>query len=139
MPSYRLTEKMKNFCREYVGNGGKAGEAYMAAYDSQSPVSANVESTKLLRREDIQGYIADLRKPLEIVAITTALTEREQKRQVLWDIINNAESNADKCRAMDILNKMDNEYININRNIEDNSALISDLDDEVLRKLSGVC
>ena len=139
MPNYRLTEKMKNFCREYVGNGGKPRDAYMAAYDSQSTISANVEATKLLQREAIQGYIADLRKPLEVVAITTAISERDRKRQVLWDIINNADSNADKCRAMDILNKMDSEYININRNIEDNSALISDLDDEVLRKLSGVC
>lgn len=129
---------MKNFCREYVGNGGKAGEAYMAAYDSNSPVSANVESTKLLKREDVQNYLAELRKPMEVAAITTALTEREQKRQVLWDIINTAESNADKCRAMDILNKMDNEYININRNIEENSTIIADLDDETLRKLTGI-
>lgn len=138
MPS-RLTEKMKAFCREYVGNGGKGMEAYMAAYDSQSTISANVEAVKLLQREDVQGYMAELRKPLEVVAITTALSERDKKRQVLWDIINNAESNADRCRAIDILNKMDSEYININRNIEDNSALIADLDDDVLRKLSGVC
>lgn len=138
MPS-RLTEKMKAFCREYVSNGGKGMEAYMAAYDSQSTISANVEAVKLLQREDVQGYMAELRKPLEVVAITTALSERDKKRQVLWDIINNAESNADRCRAIDILNKMDSEYININRNIEDNSALIADLDDDVLRKLSGVC
>lgn len=139
MPKYRLTEKMKAFCREYVGNGGNGTDAYMAAYDSQSPVSANVESVKLLQREDVREYMAELRKPLEVVAITTALSERDKKRQVLWDIINNAESNADRCRAIDILNKMDSEYININRNIEDNSALIADLDDDVLRKLSGVC
>ena len=138
MPTYRLTEKMKGFCREYLSNGGNGTEAYMAAYDSQSVNSAKMEAVKLLRREDIQSYMAELCRPLETAAITTALSERDKKRQVLWDIINSAESNADRCRAIDILNKMDSEYININRNIEDNSGMIADLDDDVLRKLAEI-
>ena len=132
----KLTEKMKIFCREYISNGGRAADAYRAAYNSHSPISANVESTKLLKREDIQGYLRDLTRPIECIAITNAISEREKKRAVLWEIIENGDNN-DKCRAMDILNKMDQEYVNINRNIESSAGEVVNLDTETLRQLTG--
>ena len=133
----KLTEKMKAFCREYIANGGNGVQAYLAAYDSDSKVSANVESTKLLKRPAIQEYLTELRRPLEDNAIQMAMSEREKKRQVLWDIINKSDNDGDRCRALDILNKMDNEYININRNIEDSPAEIINLDTDSLRKFIG--
>ena len=126
-----LTEKMKSFCREYFSNGGNGTQAYLTAYDGNSEQAASLESSKLLSRSDIQEYLATLNKPLE----TKAISEREKKRAVLWDIINNGDYQ-DKCRAMDILNKMDAEYVNINRNIVDKPADIVQLDTAVLRRLS---
>ena len=126
-----LTEKMKSFCREYFSNGGNGTQAYLTTYDSTSDTSAAVESSRLLARTDIQEYLQSLNKPLE----TKAISEREKKRAVLWDIINNGDYQ-DKCRAMDILNKMDAEYVNINRNIVDKPADIVQLDTDVLRRLS---
>ena len=90
---------------------------------------------KLLDREDIQTRIKDLRKPLELQAKTQALTEREKKRAVLWEIINTGDNN-DKCRAMDILNKMDAEYVNVNVNKNDPSTDLTKLDTSVLKTLS---
>ena len=127
-----LTEKMKNFCREYFTNGGNGTQAYLIAYDGNSETAASIESSKLLSRDDIQEYLATLNKPLE----RKAISERERKRQVLWNIIENGDNN-DKCRALDILNKMDAEYININRNIEDKPTEIINLDADTLRLLSG--
>ena len=126
-----LTEKQKNFCREYVNNNGKGIEAYLFAYDSSSKSAAAIESSKLLRRDDITEYIATLNKPLE----NRIQNEREKKRQWLWDMIENPNvGESDRLRAMDILNKMDSEYINITRN-EDVKTDISKLDIDTLNKL----
>lgn len=129
----RLTEKQKAFCREYVRNAGNGTQAYLVAYDSKSESAASIESSKLLRRDDITEYIATLNKPIE----NRIQNEREKKRQFLWDMIENpAISDGDRLRAMDILNKMDAEYININRNIEDKPADIINLDTETLQRLA---
>ena len=128
----RLTEKQKAFCREYVSNGGNGTQAYLTAYNSNSETSASIESARLLRRDDITEYIATLNKPLE----NRIQNEREKKRTWLWNMIEDVSiSESDRLRAMDILNKMDNEYININRNIEDKPADIINLDTKTLEKL----
>lgn len=130
-----LTEKMKLFCREYVANKGNGTQAYLLAYDSNSETAASIESSKLLRRDDITEYIASLNKPME----NRIQNEREKKRQIIWDEIEFARNNHDHAaiaRYMDILNKMDAEYININRNIDTTDKAIDNLDVETLRKLS---
>ena len=125
-----LTEKMKRFCREYYNNGGNGTEAYLVAYNTESRTTASRESSLLLKREDVNQYI----KTLNIPAETKAFTEREKKRKVLWDIIERGDF-ADKCRAMDILNKMDQEYVNINRNITEEDTPVADLDTAALLRL----
>lgn len=128
----RITEKQKAFCREYVRNGGNGTQAYLTAYDTESETTASIESSKLLRLDHITEYIATLNKPMENVI----QNEREKKRTWLWNMIDNPSvSESDRLRAMDILNKMDNEYININRNIDDKPAEIINLDTKTLEKL----
>lgn len=128
-----LTEKQKAFCREYFSNNGNGTQAYLAAYDSNSEPSAAVESARLLARDDIQEYLHALNEPLE----RKAQSEREKKRQWLWHMVETAESDSDRLRAMDILNKMDSEYININRNIQDDQTAISNLDTNTLRLIAN--
>ena len=113
-----LTEKMKVFAREYYNNGGNGTEAYLVAYDTDSRTTAQRESSLLLRRSDINEYIKALNIPNE----NKAISERERKRAVLWNIIETGDNN-DKCRALDILNRMDSEYINITKNIEEEKPL----------------
>lgn len=130
-----LTEKQKSFCREYFSNGGNGTRAYLFAYDSQSEAAASIESSKLLKRDEIVEYLATLNKPME----TKAINEREKKRAICWERIEYCTSigdDAGAARWMDILNKMDLEYININRNIEDKAADIKALDTSVLEKLA---
>lgn len=128
-----LTEKQKAFCREYFSNSGNGTQAYLTAYDSNSEPSAAVESARLLARDDIQEYLHALNAPLE----RKAQSEREKKRSWLWYMIDTAESDSDRLRAMDILNKMDSEYININRNIQDDQTAISNLDTNTLRLIAN--
>lgn len=128
-----LTEKMKRFCREYYSNGGNATEAYLAAYNTTNENVARTEGYMLLRRADINEYIKELNLPNE----NKAISEREKKREILWSFINDtSKSDNDRLKAMDLLNKMDSEYVNINRNIEENKTNISNLDNDILFRLA---
>lgn len=123
-----LTPKQERFCQCIVsGMSGK--DAYLTAYENNSNNNtAYKEAMKLLAREDVQNKIKELRRPLELQAQTKALTERDQIKEKLWSMINNSATNdSDKLRAMDILNKMNAEYINIQR-IEKEETPISELD-----------
>ena len=133
-----LTPKQMKFCQG-IASGLSQKDAYISAYDTdEKSATAYVESSKLMLREDIREYIKTLQKPIEECAKVTAISEREKKRAVLWSIINDPiSSNADKCRALDILNKMDTEYMNINKNITDTESSIDALDVETLKKLAG--
>lgn len=124
-----LTPKMEKFCQCIVsGMSGK--DAYITSYENNSNANtAYKEAMKLLDRNDIQARIKELRKPLELQAKTQALTEREKIKNKLWEIINNSDTNdSDRLRAMDILNKMNAEYINIQRVEHDNSMETVDTD-----------
>lgn len=90
---------------------------------------------KILARDDIQARLTELRKPLENAARTQALSEREKKRAVLWSIIETGEDNA-KCRALDILNKMDAEYLNITVNKDEKSIDLAHIDTEALKSIA---
>lgn len=127
-----LTEKQKAFCREYVRNKGNGTQAYLAAYNSNSETAASIESSKLLRRDDITDYIVALNKPMENIV----QNEREKKRNILWSFIHDTtKSDSDRLKAMDLLNKMDSEYINITRDITEEKTEINNLDTHTLLKL----
>lgn len=131
-----LTEKQKAFCREYFSNGGNATQAYLFAYNSFSEVAAANEGSLLLKNKEIQEYIASLNKPLE----DKAISERQRKREILWESIEECRQNKDynaMSRMLDILNKMDSEYININRNIEETSSQLDGLNIDQLKRLTG--
>ena len=125
-----LTPKQEKFCQCIVsGMSGK--DSYITAYDCNSNNTAYQESYVLLQRDDIKEYIATLKKPIE----KQVISEREKKRAWLWNMIENATNDSDRIRAMDILNKMDSEYINIQR-IEKEETPISELDTGKLIELT---
>ena len=124
-----LTPKQEKFCQCIVsGMCGK--DAYIAAYDHHGgDRTAYNESNILLKRNDITKRIKELQVPLINHAINTAISEREKIKNKLWQIIDNSDSNdSDRIRAMDILNKMNAEYINIQRVEHDNSMETVDTD-----------
>ena len=135
--SLNITAKQKKFAQCIV-NGMSTKDAYFAAYDTNTTDNAAyTEGAKLLNNERVQEYIKTIQKPLIAKAASEAISEREKKRQFLWDMINNATNDSDKLRAMDILNKMDSEYINIQR-IEKEDTPIQDLDTKELIKLTRI-
>ena len=129
-----LTIKQQNFCHEYISNGGNGMAAYLHSYNTKSETAAKVEASKLLKRDDITAYIQALTKPNQ----NKIINERERKRNIIWDRIQYCiDTNDDSAvaRYMDILNKMDQEYINITRS-EETKPDITKLDIDTLTKLA---
>lgn len=105
---HKLTFKQSAFCREYISNKGNATQAYLATYGTTDYSTASTESSLLLQRDDIQAEIKRLTEP----DTEKQKSERERIKDTLWAIINNAdEKTENRCRAMDILNRMNAEYI----------------------------
>ena len=131
-----LTPKQEKFCQCIVsGMSGK--DSYITAYNTKcSDQVAYNEARKLMLREDIQKKIEDMRKPLEKAAQLDALAESREIKVKLWEIINNKTANdSDRIRAMDILNKMNNTYLDRQR-IEKDETPISDLDTQKLIEIT---
>lgn len=130
-----ISQKMKNFCHEYARTG-HAGKAYLSAYNTTNPAMAAQEGSRLLQRDDITEYLKKLNQP----TINKITNERERKRQILWKGIERCIAKEDEsgaARYMDILNKMDSEYVNINRNIDDSTEKLSSLNIDQLKDLIG--
>jgi phage terminase small subunit len=128
-----LTQKMKDFCHAYARTGN-ATEAYLEAYSSTSRNAAYIESCKLLKRDDVTEYMAEINRP----TINKITNDREKKRNILWKGIERCVAKEDEsgaARYMDILNKMDSEYVNINHNITDGETQLANLDTEQLKAL----
>ena len=133
-----LTEKQRRFCEEYIKNGGHGTNAYLAAYDSNSPKSAVIEASRLLDNPEIQKYLEKLRKPIEKAFKRKIVNEREYKKNLIQDRINECIERGDDAaiaRYIEIWNKMDGEYVNINKDITDHDAMVKDLDTATLLQL----
>jgi phage terminase small subunit len=130
-----LSQKMKNFCHAYAQHGN-ASQAYFEAYDCHNEYTAYKEGHLLLKRDDITEYLEKINRP----TVNKITNEREKKRKLLWKAIERCDAKEDEsglARYMDILNKMDAEYVNINRNIDDSSEKLSGLEMEQLIEILG--
>ena len=135
----KLTPKQEKFCRCVV-SGMSAKDSYLTAYDTKcnDRVAIN-EGSKLMPRDDIRNAIESMTKPLQEIAQQTALTEREKIKNILWDRLQKAierEDDATIVKYTDQINRMNAEYINVNRNIDDKPAEIDQLDADTLRRLA---
>lgn len=133
-----LTVKQMRFCEEYL-KLGNATQAYLTAYDSNSPTSAQIEASRLLARDDIQEYILKLRKPIEKAVKRKIVNEREYKKKLIQERIDECVERGDDAaiaRYLEIWNKMDGEYVNINKDITERDAEIQNLDNETLMLLA---
>lgn len=133
-----LTQKQMNFCQAYVENGGNGMQAYLTAYDSNSPRSATIEASRLLDNPEIQKQLEKLRKPIEKAVKRKIINEREYKKKLIQERIDDCIERGDDAaiaRYLEIWNKMDGEYVNINKDITDHDAMVKDLDTATLLQL----
>lgn len=75
-----FTEQMRRFCREYMVSANGKEAAINAGY---SPKGAKVRACKLLKREDVQEYLSELREKAE----ARKIAEHKECCEVLSEII----------------------------------------------------
>lgn len=133
-----LTVKQMKFCEEYL-RLDSVTEAYQSAYNCNgTKATAQVEGSRLLARDDIQAYIMKLRKPVEKAIRRKIANEREYKKQLIQDRINECierDDDAAIARYIEIWNKMDGEYAGNGKDEYDAQSEIKNLDTHTLLKI----
>ena len=133
-----LTGKQKLFCKCIV-EGKTNIDSYMTAYSCNNYNVANVESTKLLKRDDITAYIQELYKPIKNTIANNAINERKQQIEFIKERIKICKDKDDEqsiIRYTDMLNKIYNCYKDTETEQKTENT-IDNLDTATLIKLSG--
>lgn len=133
-----LTIKQENFCN-YIANGNNGTDSYMLAYDCNSRHSANIESTKLLKRDDITERIKELRKPILNLYTNKSISEREKQIEYIKKRIALCEEKDDEqsiIRYVDQLNKIMALYKETEQE-QKPETIVNNIDLDTLKRLSG--
>ena len=133
-----LTVKQDNFCA-HIANGKNGIESYMLAYDCNSRTSANVESTKLLKRDDITARINELRKPIINLYQNKAISERQKQIDEIQQRIEICKAKEDEqslIRYYDMLNKIYSLYRE-NEPESKTENVLDTIDTSILKRITG--
>ena len=128
----KLNARQKSFCEFYVASGNATESAIKAGY-SEKYTNKNV--SKIRQNTAVQEYIKELQEKAKTNRIMTAV----ERREFLTEVIKNKyEKLQDRLKALDILNKMDGEYIEkMQLSGQINTNPFSGLTTEELRALAG--
>ncbi len=106
-----MERKQAKFCLEFLRTGN-ATEAYKAAgYTPRSDAVAAVCASQLLRKPNIQEYLAKLRKDLDKEIVADIFERRVKLTAILRNPDN---STSDTIKAIDTLKRMDGIYVSKN-------------------------
>ena len=132
MVALKLNARQKSFCEFYVASGNATESAIKAGYSEKTARSIG---QRLLTNVDIKKHIKELQEKAKTSRIMTAI----ERREFLTEVIKNGnEKVQDRLKALDILNKMDGEYIEkMQLSGQVNTNPLSGLTTEELRALAG--
>ena len=134
-----LTNKQENFCQNIV-KGMNGTESYLSAYDCNNKNVANVESTKLLKRDDITQRIQELYKPISNHNQNMVISARQKQIDFINERIEICKAKEDEqsiIRYTDMLNKINALYKETEQETKTENS-VNTLDTNTLLKLSGV-
>lgn len=103
-----LTAKEEKFCVNVV-SGMTYTDAYKNSYNASNMTdkTANEKASIMASKDKIKTRILELRNEAASEAVMSAL----QRKLVLTNIIKIGNNDNDRMKAIDILNKMDGEYV----------------------------
>ena len=134
-----LTAKQKEFCKNIV-QGKTNIDSYMAAYNCNNYNTANVESTKLLKRDDITAYIKELNKPIINTIQNNVLNDRKKQINFILNRIEICKEKEDEqsiIRYTDMLNKILALYKDTEQEQKTDNK-VNNLDTSTLIKLADI-
>ena len=103
-----LTEKQEKFVQNIL-QGMNQAEAYRSAYPNQKMSDKTVweAASRLMKNNKVVARLTELRNELVQPSIMTA----QERLKWLTELINSEEDTAAKLKAIDIMNKMQGEYV----------------------------
>lgn len=124
-----LTAKQEKFVNCII-EGMSQADAYRSAYNTSRMTDKTVHesASKLMADPKIYARVAELREQLSSKSIMTA----QQRMEWLTELINNElAGTTDRLRAIDIMNKMQGEYVqkveaNVQQEVTINVELVDD-------------
>ena len=105
-----LTPKQEKFAQNIALEGMTQSDAYRSAYDAKKMAdkTINEKASLLASKDNVRARIKELRDTLVDPKIMTA----QERLKWLTDTINNGDiATNDKLKAIDIMNKMQGEYV----------------------------
>ena len=105
-----LTDQQENFARAIALDGMNQSDAYRACYNTETERQATVwdAASKLASHPEVAQRIAELRGESSSPQVISAIKRKEKLTEFITDP--GVDINA-KLKAIDLLNKMDGEYI----------------------------
>ena len=101
-----LTKKEKAFCEEFVRNNGNATKAYMFAYPDSCYDTAKGAGYRVLKREGVKEYIAELQKEAFAAACINAERVALKLAEIAFaDKDDEAYGATSQLKALDLLQK----------------------------------
>lgn len=125
-----LTDKQEKFAQAVALEGMSLSDAYRSAYDTSKmkDKTINEKASRLAADGNIGARIDELRASVVSPKIMTA----QERMEWLTELINNGEvGTTDRLRAIDIMNKMQGEYVqkveaDVKREVTINIELVDD-------------
>lgn len=124
-----LTAKQEKFVQNII-EGMSQADAYRSAYDTSKMTDKTVheKASVLASNDKVRARLTELRDRLANEKIMSSQKRMEWLTSLIQD---NDASNTDKLRALDILNKMDGEYVQkIAAEVEMEKTIVVELVDD---------
>lgn len=125
-----LTDKQERFAQAVALEGMSLSDAYRSAYDTKrmKDKTINEKASRMAADGNIGARIAELRASV----VSPKIMSAQERMEWLTELIKNTEEGtADRLRAIDIMNKMQGEYVqkvdaNVHTDVTINVELVDD-------------
>jgi phage terminase small subunit len=106
----KLTAQQEKFAQAIALEDMNQADAYRSAYNTSRMTDKSIweKASELAANVKVRSRVAELRK----MAMTPKVMNAQERRETLTDIAKNPEASlTDRMKAIDLLNKMDGEYV----------------------------
>lgn len=105
----KLTPQQEEFAKK-IAEGMNYSDAYRSAYNTKKMTDKSIweKASELANNVKVTARLQELR---DLAAMPTIMTAQERKAYLTQVIKNPEEATSDKLKAIDLMNKMDGEYV----------------------------
>ena len=137
--SNHLTDKERIFCLSIL-NGQNQRNSYITAYQPKTTniASLDVLANKVVSRPHVQEYLREMRGLQDRAKIYSNINDKQKRIELIWDRIELCKQKNDDtaiARYLDQLAKLNGDYVNINKNIDEKAVTLDDMDITELQNL----